>query len=45
LPAGQYDRVENVVLEQEVPVPGITASGIDLRVVVDVFLAPIAWVL
>ncbi|MFT4574501.1 MAG: putative ion transporter superfamily protein YfcC [Marinomonas primoryensis] len=43
VPAGQYDRVESVVLGKEVPVPG-TYQQVEANPqgVVDVFLAPIA---
>ncbi|ETX11831.1 C4-dicarboxylate ABC transporter [Marinomonas ushuaiensis DSM 15871] len=43
VPAGQYERVENVVLGKEIPVPG-TYQQVDANPqgVVDVLLAPIA---
>jgi uncharacterized ion transporter superfamily protein YfcC len=43
VPAGKYDRVENVSLGKEVPVPG-TYQEVDANPqgIVDVFLAPIA---
>lgn len=43
IPAGQYDRIRNDVLDKDVPVPG-TYQTVDANPqdVVDVFLAPIA---
>lgn len=42
IPAGQYERVQNIELDKEVPVPG-TYAPVDAnpQTIVDVFLAPI----
>jgi len=43
VPAGKYERIENVALGKEVPVPG-TYQQVDANPqgIVDIFLAPIA---